>query len=649
MSDEAIPEEAFDADRLIHVMPETLANKIAAGEVVQRPASAAKELIENALDAGAKQVTVIARAAGSELLQVIDDGCGMSPADASACLKRHATSKIRSIEDLERIHTLGFRGEAMASIAAVARVELRTKRVSDAAGTLVRVEGGEEKEVAPCATQNGTSVAVRNLFYNVPARRNFLKTPATELRHLVETVQFLALSNPRTAFTLQHDDHDLYRVAAASGGEFFEQLRTRIRDLFSEEHATRLIPVAASASGFEIRGFIGTPDFHRRSRGEQFLFINGRYVRDRSLDHAIFSGYGDLLPERSYPFFALFLDLDPRHVDVNVHPTKAEVKFDDERGIYAFVRSTIRRAVGDSYLTPLMEVGDSDEGEADEASTFRSGESAFRGSAPAEAPRRTPEGEARSWSPPRTFSVPSTGSGGFPSFRPESPTPSKAPGALSEELYGPGELPLSTPPHRGTPSPEGRVPAADAPLWQLHERYILTVVASGLVLIDQSAAHERILYERAQADLRQGTSASQQLLFPLTIDLNPADFELVGELIADLRALGFDLEPLSGRSVLVRGIPAELKAQNEQALLEDVLEQYKSFREKLQLRGRDNLAKSIARRGAVRPGTRLSPQEMRSLVDGLFACEMPYACPHGRPTTIRIPREELDRRFERMG
>ncbi len=318
-------------DGLVRVLPEGLANKIAAGEVVQRPASVLKELMENALDAGAAHVTVVLRQAGSELVQVVDDGCGMGPEDAATCFGRHATSKIAEAEDLERIRTLGFRGEALASVAAVAQVELKSKRRGDAAGTCVRIEGSTVVDQSPCAAPNGTSVAVRNLFFNVPARRNFLKSPATEFKHLVETFQFLALSNPTVGFALVHDDAEVYRLAA-SGAGFEAALRARIGQLLGERPDDALVPVAETTSYLSVRGVVGRPEGARKSRGEQFLFVNGRFVKNRSLDHAVGSAFGDLLPKGTHPLSALFFTLDPRHVDVNVHPTKTEVKFDDERG-----------------------------------------------------------------------------------------------------------------------------------------------------------------------------------------------------------------------------------------------------------------------------------------------------------------------------
>lgn len=629
-------------------MPETLANKIAAGEVVQRPSSAVKELIENALDAGASEITLLVKSAGSELVQVIDNGCGMSPGDAALSFRRHATSKIRTIEDLERILTLGFRGEALASIAAVAQVEIKTKRVSDAAGTCIRINGGRQVGTEPCAVPDGTSIAVRNLFYNVPARRNFLKSPATELKHLIETFQFLALSNPEVAFTFVNDGNELYRLPAMASGSFQEALLERIRQLFGDDTASALIEVSESTSYLSARGFAASPSTHRRSRGEQFLFINGRYVKNRSLEHAIGSAYEELIPEGAFTFYTIFLDLDPRHIDVNVHPTKAEVKFDDERGVYGFMRAVVRKALGTAGLTPRFErepLGTPDR-DADPSPAF-SGAAPRPFSATPKEPSEAPG--------PRPSSSPSPFSG-FPP--PDRGTSNKnlfgneLPGELTDRLYGgmpparPGENQERLASGIGSESsPSDDASGDESLMWQVHDRYILTQIHSGLMILDQNAAHERILYERAMQSIRSGFGLSQQLLFPHTIDPSPADYELLRELAPDLRSLGFDLEYFSGRSVVVRGVPADIRTGDERSILEDVLEQYKTYRDTLRLKGRESLARSIARRSAIGPGKRLSPKEMRALIDQLFQCEMPYANPHGRPTLIKVSLEELEKRF----
>jgi DNA mismatch repair protein MutL len=636
-----VADDPAPSDGIIHVMPDRLANQIAAGEVVQRPASVEKELVENAIDAGASEIEVILKDAGSTLVQVIDDGCGMSPADAAQCFERHATSKIQSVDDLERIRTLGFRGEALASIAAVSQVDLKTKRVEDDAGTLVRVKGGEVVEQRPCAVPAGTSVAVRNLFYNVPARRNFLKTPATELKHLTTTAQFLALANPRIAVRVEHDGHEHYDLAAATAEDEHAALKTRILGLFGEERADELVAVEDASSDLTVRGFVGTPSFHRKTRGEQFLFVNDRYVRDRYLSHAVKKAYGDLLPDGAFPFFALFLSMNPRRVDVNVHPQKSEVKFDDQSGIYGFLRSAVRRALGRVHTTPQVDDESTSSAEArtsDESSRSRPTPTSFQ-------PRRADDTDD-----PSTSRVPSSSSGQSsprPSSRSDGRSDS-APGEQSEALYRPPEEADASP--APDEAPEDRTEAETnrdrRPVWGLHDTYIVTPTDTGMMLVDQRAAHVRVLYERNQTRLREEQGPSQQLLFPHTVDLSPSDADLLDDLLPALQALGFEIGRLSGRTVAVRGVPADVPDGDEGGVLEKMLEQYKSEQDAVEDDRRDRLARTMAQQSAVRRGQPLSEAERRSLLRDLFECEMPYADPTGTPTLAKWSLEEIADRFK---
>jgi DNA mismatch repair protein MutL len=693
-------DDATDSDGIIQVMPDRLANKIAAGEVVQRPASVEKELIENALDAGASSIEVLAKDAGRTLVQVIDDGCGMSAADAERCFQRHATSKVRAIEDLERIRTLGFRGEALASIAAVSQVEMKTKRVEDDAGTLVRVDGGDLEEQRPCATPSGTSVAVRNLFYNVPARRNFLKTDATELKHLSETFQFLALSNPGVAFRFEHNGHEHYDLSAARTDDFFEATRQRIEGLFGADTADALVPVDDRSSDLGVEGFVGAPDAHRRTRGEQFLFVNERYVDDRYLRHAVKKAYGDLLPDGAFPFFTLFLSMDPRRVDVNVHPTKAEVKFDDQSGIYGFLRSAVRSALGRANLTPRFQAdedgeeptsfqprdasagsdGADDGGAASDGSggDGAAGNGAWEGGAetsshgpvsPGSPAGRSPSARSPSGRSSSDGSGADRSASGRSSSGGSSAGGSSAggrtgrgarrtsgawvpPGEQSEALYGGNagtdEEADASPNREGDEARgEGHVDGRSErrPLWALHDTYLLAPTDEGLMVVDQRAAHLRVLYENALEHLREQQGESQQLLFPHTVELPPADADLLEELLPDLRALGFDLERLSGRTVAVRGVPADVREGKEQTILEEVLEQVKTRQDRVEDERRKHLARTLARRSAVERGQPLSDAERRGLLNDLFRCEMPYADPAGNPTLVRMSMEEIEKRF----
>lgn len=705
-------------DGIIQVMSDRLANKIAAGEVVQRPASVAKELIENAVDAGASSIDLIVKDAGSTLVQVVDDGCGMSRGDARRCFERHATSKIRSIEDLDRIRTLGFRGEALASIASIAQVELKTRRVEDAAGTLVRVDGGDVTDVRPCATPPGTSIAVRNLFFNVPARRNFLKTPATELKHLTDTFQFLALAHPEIAFRMEHKGNDLYDLPAVSSESSTtgavpepDALRRRIVDLFHLDDDSDLVAVDDATGDLTVTGFVAHPSRARRKKkSEQFLFVNERYVQDRYLGHAVRKAYGDSLPEKTFPFFALFLGMDPRRVDVNVHPTKAEVKFDDQGGIYGFLKGAVRHALGRIQLTPQFSGASSqqDDPEQEAPGDGSSGDGSSgplrsssaprsfqpRGTsddAPPAMPNRPSESSGESGTETSASGGPASGesaSGEPASGTPPSGGPSRgktsgggaggaagssarsrrsgssrstgsdaSPGDLSRKLYGRegGSKEASSrnaSPHEADApdaSADGDAPTGrdrdDQTVWSLHGRYLLTPTDAGLMMVDQRAAHVRILYERALDRLDEGSGESQQLLFPQTVDLDPADADLLDEWADDLRALGFDLERMSGRTVAVRGVPADVRSDRETSILQDVLATLREEGRPSRSNRHEHLARSLAQQGAVPRGRTLAPPERRALLHDLMNCEMPYADPSGTPTILNLSMEEIEKRF----
>jgi len=685
------PSDASEGtDGIIRQMSDTLANKIAAGEVVQRPASVAKELIENAVDAGASSIKLIVKDAGSTLVQVIDDGCGMSRADARRCFDRHATSKIRSIDDLDRIRTLGFRGEALASIGSIAQVDLKTKRVEDDIGTEVRVEGGEIAHVRPCATPNGTSIAVRNLFYNVPARRNFLKTPATELKHLTDTFRFLSLAHPGTAFRMEHKDRSLYDLAAATTDRGrLPALRRRVVDLMELDDDGLLLDVEDDAEDVSIRGLIINPSAGRlKKRADQFLFVNERYVEDRYLSHAVRTGYGDVLPDKAFPFFALFLDLDPRRVDVNVHPTKAEVKFDDESGMYGFIKSAVRQALARAHRTPQFQSSapagastsrnrtsgsDRQAGDGDPdlrgSSTDGDGSTEDRTGAPTSFQPRDRAGSSQDAGIQNGGSTgSSTGrpspSGGRSSSRTDATSTSRTSGSSRGGSSSGGASPNRSRHRRqgsqGETVGEGRSgdftrelyrrpeegEASIGPVWSLHGRYLLTPTEHGMLLVDQRAAHVRVLYEQALEQLRsQESGESQQLLFPQTVDLDAAEEAMLEEWLPELQALGFDLERLSGRTVQIRGVPVQVRNEDESSILRTVMDALRAGEAPSPEDRQQHIATAIARNSAVQRGDELSREERRSLIRRLMECEMPYADPGGTPTTLDLSLEEIERRF----
>ncbi len=595
-----------DVDQLIHVLPDILANKIAAGEVVERPASAVKELVENSIDAGASRIEIRLMASGNDLVEVIDDGCGMSATDADLAFIRHATSKIKSIEDLERVRTLGFRGEAVASIAAVSRASIRTKRKSDQSGIEVKVVGGEYVARNPIAAVDGTTVSVRDLFFNVPARRKFLKAPTTEFRRIVEVVEALSLSHPDISFALSNDGKGLIDVAGAVITENSDPLLERIIELFGFQSGEDLFRVSEETSYLSVSGYVGKASISRKSRGRQYLFVNGRSVKSRYLDHAVRNAYHGLLQEGQHPFFVLFLDLDPSHVDVNVHPTKAEVKFDDERGVYSLIRTIVAKRLSEADLAPIV----------DESHDIRTANWRFTGSDELD----------RNPAPAVGYGHPQSRSG-------------QRPGDLSELLYGEPATGIDVESDAESGLFLDREKERPVDIWQIDERYLVVQLRQGILLIEQNAAHERVLYERAIESLKGVGGFSQQLLFPKTLEFSASDFALVENLVPDLRTLGFDIDLFGGRSVLLRGVPTGVKDGAAESLLYEVVGQFRELHsgssDSQQVR-RENLARSIARKSAVKAGESLSQMEMRGLVDQLLVCENPWKCPSGKTAIVRI-------------
>jgi len=593
--------------RRIQVLPEHLATKIAAGEVIQRPESVAKELIENALDAGATTLIVVLREGGRTLIQIADDGMGMDEQDATASFLRHATSKIASYEDLQAIRTYGFRGEALASIAAVAKVVMTTKRAEDDTAVEVRIEGGGRPQVSRTARDRGTTVAVHNLFYNVPARRRFLKSPNTEFRHVYDVVLRAAISHPQLALEFHNDDEAVFQLGAVT-------LDQRLIDAFGERQFEGMLHVEETTENLRAHGYVSKPSFGQRSRSNQFLFLNGRPIVNRNINHAIYTSYEHLLSGGTFPFFLLFLEADPARVDVNVHPSKMEVKFEDEQAVYRVVSGMVRKALAGSGSVPSLTTFP---GEAGLGLKF--------------SPRQ------HAW--PQDQSVVDIRTGEI------------------LPLFAPGEQPVrtpgSTPPAAGDTRPtfphEGvrTEPESSSLLWQLHNRYILSQIKSGVMIVDQHVAHERILYERALDRMGRQEQNSQQLLFPNTQTLQAGDYALLEELHPEFERLGFDIRLFGRGALVVDGVPPDVRPGSESRIIEEILQLYKEYRKETPTEVRDNIAKSFACKSAIKSGDSLNEQEMRSLIDQLFATRMPYACPHGRPIVLRIPLEELDRRFGR--
>ena len=650
---------------IIQLLPEYLANQIAAGEVVQRPASVVKELLENAVDAGAASVQLIVKEAGKQLVQVVDDGLGMSPTDARMSLERHATSKIRSTEDLFRIRTLGFRGEALASIAAVAQVEIRTKPRGQETGSLLLVEGSQVTSQAPTACPDGTSIAVKNLFFNVPARRNFLKSNAVEMRHILDEFQHVALANPQIGFSLYQNDLEVFSLPAG-------KLSQRIVALLGNNYKEQLAGCEEVTPFITVKGYIGKPESAKKSRGDQFFFVNNRFIRSAYLNHAVLAAYEGLLARDTHPFYVLFLELDPKAIDINVHPTKTEIKFEDEKTVYAVVRAAVRQALGLHSLTPSLDF----EGDVNFAPIrplrTATGAGAFSGASASLPPPRAataahPDALADSVAAaargggraPATDRAPARpteqarrdleafyrelGQALHPADAdPAAPTPPAGPGPPTPPLP---ELPFT---HAAPPSPNHPIPHSPRAT-QVLNRYVLLPVKSGLMLIDQEAARERILYEQ-YANGERGAVPSQTLLFPRPLTFSPADYAVLTELTPSLHQLGFRFAEFGPHTIAIEAVPADLPAQGEQALLEGLIEQFRSGAAPLRLDRREALARALARRVAQATSQpRLPDVEMSALVDRLFACQVPSYTPDGRPTVALLDGEQLAAFFRKAG
>ena len=614
---------------IIKLLPDSVANQIAAGEVVQRPASALKELIENAIDSGADKIQILIKDAGKSLIQVIDNGCGMSPTDARMCFERHATSKIRKAEDLFAIRTMGFRGEAMASIAAIAQVELKTRRLEDELGTFVCIEGSEIISQEPVSTMPGTSISVKNLFYNTPARRNFLKGNPVEMRHLNDEFQRVALANPDIFFTLHQDAIEVFHLPKGS-------LRQRITHLFGNAYNQKLVPVEETTSIIELKGYIGKPEFAKKTRGEQFFFVNNRFIKDPYLNHAVMNAFQEVLSADSYPLYVLFIEIDPSQIDINVHPTKTEIKYQDEKSIYAIIRSAVKRSLGRYNISPTLDFNQ------ETGFSQMISPKAFEDIVPP-AIAFNPDFNPFS-SEKKEREIPF-----LRNSQEERQTLTKNWGSLYEIVQPEAQqngLELDV--NRQFEIGNQVFKSIGKQLFQLHNRFIISQIKSGFMLIDQQAAHERILFERFLEHLESRQGASQQSLFPQTITLNAVDFELVKELLTDIQSLGFQIREFGKNTMIIEGVPADIgKNISELEILEHLLEGFKNNQSALKLNKRDSLARALARNTSIKSGQILSSEEMNLLIDELFACEMPNTSLSGKPVISTFTIEELVQRFEK--
>jgi DNA mismatch repair protein MutL len=602
------------ADR-IQLLPDNIANQIAAGEVIQRPASAVKELLENAVDAGATEIRLYVQDAGKALVQVTDNGSGMSETDARMCFERHATSKIKNIDDLFHIRTMGFRGEALASIAAVAQVELRTRKNDSDIGTRIEIENSQVQKQDPVATPPGTSISMKNLFFNVPARRNFLKSNAAEMRHVVDEFIRVALAFPSLFFSLTSNGQQLFHLEAGS-------LKQRILQLLGNVYNARLVPVREDTDYLNIYGFVGKPETAKKTRGDQYFFVNNRFIRSAYLNHAVMTAYQDLIAADSFPAYVLFIDLDPAQVDVNVHPTKQEIKFEDEKIVYAFVQAAVKHALAQFSITPTLDF-DLDVSIQQLPSVqqpfTQDQQSATRTSSLFQAFTR--ENQAHLIEPATP--------GNFQHLQPQQP-------AIPNHRGSFGEQPLLQP------------DAEEIRPVQLFHTYIMVPATGRFLLVHQQAAHERILYEQLMQAMQGKGIATQRSLFPATIQLAPPDAVMLQELLPDLQQLGYTVENWSNNTFVIQGTPADVAAGNEKQVLEGLLEQYKHFSTAFKLNRREAVVRSVALQQAVKAGTILTEKEMQALITELFACAQPNATPSGKPVYTEIKKESLDGLFQKQ-
>ena len=619
----------------IHLLPDHIANQIAAGEVIQRPASAVKELMENAVDAGATQIKLIVNDAGKALIQVIDNGKGMSVTDAQNAFARHATSKISTIEDLFQIRTMGFRGEALASIAAVAQVSLKTKRSEDELGTLVEIENSKVTECTSIAHDTGTSISMKNLFFNVPARRNFLKSNGAELKHIIEEYTRVALSFPEIFFSLTSNGQDVYHW---EGGSF----KQRAIQVLGNNYQTKLVTVGEQTDYLTVSGFVGKPETARKTRSDQYFFVNRRFIKSAYLHHAVANAFEGLLPKDSYPSYILYIDVDPSQIDINVHPTKQEIKFEDDKIIYAFVQAAVKHALAQFSIAPSLDFSlDANIQQLDaiqkpfttdkiQSATSNSLYAGFTQKNQAHFIPKSSSANDTDW---KSFftNIPSTSNETSEISDTAPSTESYIVKRSSMGLYKEAES-LSV--------------LEDALLLQLHNTYIIAPTQSGCIILHQQLAHERVLYEKYQK-ASSHPHATQKSLFPVVLELSPSDTILLDEMLEDLSIIGYEIESFGNNSFIIQGIPADVLSGNEKNAIELLLEQFKHFTGEVKYSKREKLIRCMSRQMAIKAGQSLSQKEMHAIIQSLSECDIPNVTASGAPTYIEFKESYLDGLFSR--
>lgn len=624
----------------IQLLPDHIANQIAAGEVIQRPASVVKELLENAVDAGAQKIQLIVKEAGKALIQVVDDGKGMSETDARLCFERHATSKIREAADLFQLHTNGFRGEALASIASIAHVELKTKTEEDPVGQHIIIEGSSVLNHEPTSMNTGSNFMIKNLFYNVPARRNFLKADRTEFRFIQEEFFHIALANPSISLSLHHNDKELFRLPGSS-------FRQRIVNLYGKRYNPRLVPIEEETDIVTISGFIAKPEFAKKSRGEQFFFVNNRFIKNHYLHHAILTALENLIQDGLHPSYFIFINVPPESIDVNIHPTKTEIKFENEKFIYAILKSCIKKSLGQYNIAPSIDFDTNQD--YDVAPMMSASDSVNFDPSVTVNPNFNPfdldnEQKKDLFPKPKdqSFSTRMRQATGVNQYSDKEERQTEEDWRSFMEI----ESVATTSEHETDPGlfeSEG-LEQKTRPVHQIHQKYILSPVKSGFILIHQNRAHERILFEQFKKSLSDSNSLCQQLLFPQTIELSKEDLLIFKDVQSDIERLGFDFGEFSDEGIEVHGIPFDTQSSDIQLILEKVLDDFKHFEPSHEDKS-EQVARSLAKSMSIKTGKNLKIEEMNHLIDQLFACESPFLDPNGKKTHININLDEIDSKF----
>lgn len=604
----------------IKLLPESVANQIAAGEVIQRPASAVKELLENSIDSGATKISLIIKDAGKTLIQVTDNGSGMSDIDARMSFERHATSKITKAEDLFAIKTMGFRGEALASIAAIAQVELKTKTANDEIGTKIIIEGSSLISQEPCQLPTGTTFMIKNLFFNVPARRNFLKSNNVELRHINEELSRVAIINPDIEFNYYNNNKLVYKLIPGS-------LKSRIAALFGNSYNEKLLPIEETTDLVEITGFISKPEFSKKTRGEQYFFVNGRFIKHAYLHHAVNNAYTELIPSDAFPSYFIKINIKPQDIDINIHPTKTEVNFQDARYVYAVMHAAVKQSIGRHSLTPTIDFNVNPEVEA----VFQS------------APSSDIKQPAIKIDPDFNPFSRDTKNTQASSYKPD-----KQDTRNWESLYGlPDDKPLAVEKEIWDKKADENSEFTSGKLLQVHGKFIITNVKSGLLIIDQHLAHFRIKYEEILSRIKNTVKFSQQLLFPQEINLSDSDIELIISLKKELNSIGFIFDESTKNSILFTGVPTDMQDISLTEVIETIIENFKLNKNNLEFDRNINLARSIALKTSIKYGTKLDEREMQKIFDSLFMCSVPKVAPDGENILHIINISDLEDLFNK--